>query len=132
MDYSGSTFQKPQKKEKPKKGLKSRTPLKAHYEPIDKKLKEEVIQVKGNLCFMGFCPNCQEGTTVDIYDDFHHFPHKSRGGQDCVLDLWPSARMCHEFIQTHPWEEKEMFRQIEAAGIPVRWKAARKGIGAVS
>lgn len=124
-------FPKPHKEKKPRKPLRAKTPLKSHYEPIPLKLKREVLQEKGNLCFLGFCPNCGGQATVTESDDFHHFPHKSRGGRDCVKDLWPSLRVCHHFIQTHPWEEKEMFKEIEAAGIPVVWKAKTKGIDKV-
>lgn len=120
---------KPAKKVKLKKGLQNKTTLKSHYKPIPKEIKEAVLEEKGRLCFLGFCPVCGGQSPIGMDDDFHHFPHKSRGGKDCVAHLWPARRECHDFIQTHPWEERMMFHEIEAAGIPVTWKVKTKEIG---
>jgi hypothetical protein len=113
---------------KPTRVQKKRARLKSHYKPIPRDLKEAVLETKGRLCFMGHCPNCG-AAPVGIDDDQHHFPHKSRGGKDCIEHLWPCRRECHEFVHTHPAIEREMLREIEAAGIPVVWKAQTKGIG---
>lgn len=133
MDYSligeFGGIAKPVRERKPKKRLQKKTPLKTHYEPIPKEIKEAVLEEKGRLCFLGFCPVCGGQAPVGMDDDFHHMPHKSRGGKDCIAHLWPARRECHEFIQTHPREERMMFNEIEAAGIQVIWKVQIKGIG---
>jgi 5-methylcytosine-specific restriction endonuclease McrA len=128
MDLSDSALLYPKRvrEAKPKKGLQKKTPLKTHYEPIPKEVKEAVLEEKGRLCFLGCCPVCGGQAEVEMNDDFHHFPHKSRGGKDCVEHLWPGKRECHDYIQTHPLEEKEMFKEIEAAGIKVVWKVELK------
>ncbi len=133
MDYRAITnageIAKPIKIPKLKKGLKKKTPLKSHYEPIPKDIKEVVLEQKGRLCFMGFCPVCGGRAPVGMNDDFHHFPHKSRSGKNCVEHLWPARRECHDYIQTHPWEERMMFHEIEKAGYKVIWRIQTKGIG---
>ncbi len=133
MDYQAITnaggIAKPIKIPKLKKGLKKKTPLKSHYEPIAKDIKKAVLEEKGQLCFLGFCPVCGGRAPVGMNDDLHHFPHKSRGGKDCVAHLWPSRRECHDYIQTHPQIERMMFSEIEKAEIKVEWKAKTKEIG---
>lgn len=120
---------KPVRQPKPKKRLRNKTRLKTHYQPIPKEIKKAVLEEKGRLCFLGFCPVCGGQAAVGMDDDFHHFPHKSKGGKDCVIHLWPARRECHDYIQTHPREERMMFNEIEAAGIQVVWKVQIKGIG---
>jgi hypothetical protein len=118
IETSEFAFAKPHKdKKQPKKlkqgtPLKSKTKLKANYKPIDKALKLKVLSEKGNLCFLGFCLNCGGQALVNENDDFHHFPHKSRGGKDCIEHLWPCLRECHRYIHDHPAIEKEMFKEI--------------------
>lgn len=137
MDYSCLAIPKVYREKKKPKGLQSRTPLKAkarlksHYEPIPLEVKKAVLEEKGSLCFLGFCPVCGGRAQVGINDDFHHFPHKSKGGQDIVLHLWPGRRECHSYLHDHPVDEKEMFREIESAGVPVVWKAEGKKIGGI-
>jgi 5-methylcytosine-specific restriction endonuclease McrA len=121
-------FPKPHREKKPKKGLKAKTRLKAHYEPIPKEIKEAVLQEKGRLCFCGHCPNCG-AAPVGLNDDFHHFPRRSKGGKDIVDHLWPCRRECHDYIHLNPMIERMMFREIEESGIKVIWKATTKGIG---
>jgi 5-methylcytosine-specific restriction endonuclease McrA len=118
IDDTIFAFPKPHKGKRQPAGLKQKTPLKsktqlkANFKPIPKELKLKVLQEKGNLCFLGFCPNCGGQATVTEKDDFHHFPHKSRGGKDCVEHLWPCRRECHQFIHDNPLIEKEMFKEI--------------------
>ena len=114
----GLAFPKQVREKEEKKGLQAKTPLKAktklksHYEPIDKKLKEEVLKVKGTKCFLGFCICCGGQAEVTINDDFHHYKHKSQGGKDRVEDLWPCRRECHDFMHLHPALERTMFEEM--------------------
>lgn len=126
IDTEGMMFPKNVKPKKEKKGLKSKTRLKSHSKPIPIELKREVIQVKGNLCFLGFCEHCGGRATVTEHDDCHHHPKRSHQGQDIVAHLFPCLRLCHSYYEAHPLEEKEMFKRMEAAGIPVVWKAESK------
>ena len=116
---------KPQREPDPPK---KQTRIKRTVHAIPKKLKQAVLETKGGFCFMGHCPNCGAGP-VDIKSDFHHFIHRSKGGKDCIEHLWPCRRECHDYIHKHPKIERAMFKEIEAAGIPVTWKAETKGIG---
>lgn len=78
IDTNDLLYPKPTRPFKVHKGLKKKTLLKTHYKPIPKEIKEAVLEQKGRLCFLGFCPMCGGRASVGINDDFHHFPHKSR------------------------------------------------------
>lgn len=136
MDYmeiaKAGGIPKPVRPEKKAKPLKSKTRLKSHYEPIPIEVKEAVLREKGNRCFLGFCEHCGGQAIVTINDDFHHHPKRSHQGQNIVAHLFPCLRICHSYYEDHPMEEKEMFKRMEAAGIPVVWKADTKQIGKVS
>ena len=112
IDTSGLAFPKPGKKPKQQKPLKSKTRLKSHSKPIPIELKREVIQVKGNLCLLGFCPCCGGQATVTEHDDGHHFPHRSRGGKDRVEDVWMMKHDCHIYLHDNPLVEKQVFKEI--------------------
>jgi ribosomal protein S27AE len=105
-------FHKKARPPKEKKGLKKRTPLKAHSEPIDIKLKKAVLEYRGSFCLMGFCPNCGGGAIVTEHDDGHHWPHRSRGGKDRVEDIWLMKHDCHMFLHDNPLIEKQVFGEM--------------------
>jgi hypothetical protein len=134
MDYyaisNAGGLAKPVREPKPKKGLKKRTPLKARYNSIPLEIKIAVFQEKGNRCFWGFCEHCGGQAIVTVNDDFHHHPKRSHRGKNIVDHLFPCLRLCHSYYEEHPLEEKEMFKRMEAAGIPVIWEAQTKGLGA--
>jgi 5-methylcytosine-specific restriction endonuclease McrA len=115
-------FPKPNRKNKPKKKLKTR------YKSIPVDIKRAVLEEKGRLCFLGHCPNCG-AAPVTINDDFHHYPHRSKGGKDIPEHLWPCRRECHDYIHDHPLIERAMFNELEKAGYKVIWKVETKGIG---
>jgi hypothetical protein len=122
----GLLYPKKIKEPKPKKGLQKRTPLKAktklksHYEPVDKKLLEELFEMKGSFCFMGLCTNCGG---MALATDPHHFPHKGpHSTPDKIKYMWPANRICHDYFHNHPLEEKELFKLIETEGWKVCWK----------
>jgi hypothetical protein len=106
---------------KPKQGLKCGKPLKSKGNPIPLKVKKAVLEQKGNRCFLGFCGQCK-GLLCTVADDFHHKPKRSQLGKHVVAHLFPAKRSCHDYYETHPKEEKEMFKRMEAAGIPVVWR----------
>ena len=108
-------------------GPKRKTKLKSKSKPIPKAIKEAVLEQKGRLCLLGFCEHCGGTAVCTIDDDFHHKPKRSHGGKNIVEHLYPAKRLCHDYYETHPLEEKEMFRRMEAAGIPVVWKVPTKG-----
>ena len=125
----GLKFPKPKKKKK-YQGLK-KTRLKSHYKPIPIEVKKAVLEQKGSLCFLGHCPVCGGQAEVGLKDDFHHFVHKGKGGQDIVLHLWPCRRECHDHMHDHPTDEREMFKEIEAAGHKVVWRIDGKKVNRV-
>jgi 5-methylcytosine-specific restriction endonuclease McrA len=121
-------FRNRQKKEKTPKRLQARTPLKARTKlkanrtGIPTVVKINTLILRGNKCFMGLCEVCGGQSFVTLEDDFHHYPHRSRGGKDIPEHLWPCKRECHDYMHDHPVFEREMFKRIEAAGIAVVWK----------
>jgi hypothetical protein len=130
IDYGVSAFPKVYREKKKPKGLK-KTPLKAHYNPIPIEVKKAVLEEKGSLCFCGFCEHCGGQAECTINDDFHHHPKRSHGGQNIIAHLYPGKRICHDYYETHPLEEKEMFQRMEAAGYPVVWRIQGKKIGVI-
>ena len=129
----GLLFPKHIRERKPVKGLKAKirlkakTKLKAHYEPIPKNIKEAVLEQKGRLCLMGLCEVCGG---LSMATELHHFPHRSKAGQNIPEHLWPINRECHSYLHDHPGEERMIFHEIEKAGYKVIWKAKTKGIEA--
>jgi hypothetical protein len=114
MDLTDERLGYPKKvrPKKEKKGLKKRTPLKAHGEPIPTKLKKAVLEYRGSFCLMGFCPNCGGTATVNEHDDGHHWPHRSRGGKDRIEDIWIMKHDCHMYLHGNPLIEKQAFGEI--------------------
>jgi 5-methylcytosine-specific restriction endonuclease McrA len=107
---------------RPNCSLKATKGLKKTINVIPLEVKVETFKLKGNLCFMGFCPVCGGQARVTLEDDFHHFVHKSKGGKDKPEMLWPCKRDCHTHMHDHPLDEKEMFKLIEESGVKVIWK----------
>jgi len=120
---------KPQSK-RPRKGIsRPNQVLKIYPEGIDLKVKIETIRIKGNRCFCGQCEVCGGTAIVTLEDDFHHFPHKgSHSTPDDPKYLWPAKRDCHDYYQTHPREERTLFKRIEVAGIEVFWTVPKKEV----
>lgn len=124
MDYlaiaEAGGIPKPVRPKQKPKPLKSKTRLKSHYKPIDKKLLKELFETKGSFCFMGLCENCGG---LSQATDLHHFPHKGpHSTPDDIKYLWPANRICHDYYHSHPLEERELFKLIEKAGWKVYWK----------
>ncbi len=111
---------------KSRKPLKSKTKPKSKYKPVPLDVKLTALETKGRFCFAGFCPVCGGTAEVNEHDDPHHFPHRSQGGKDRPKYIWMAKRDCHRFIHDNPMLERLMFQEIEAAGLPVYWKAEEK------
>jgi len=101
-----------QKKPKESAKLKQKKPLKSNNKPVPLELKREVLRIKGNFCLAGFCPICGGRAIVTEHDDAHHYPHRSRGGKDCVEHLWLMRHECHMELHLHPLIEKQVFAEI--------------------
>ena len=132
----GLAFPKLIREKKQKKGLQTKTPLKAktklkaHSHPVPPSVWQTVLENKGSFCFMGECENCGG---LSIATDPHHFPHKGpHSTPDEEKYIWPANRICHDYYHDHPIEERELFKKIESAGWKVVWKVPVKGIGKVS
>lgn len=125
MDMTVLSLPKPRKKQKEKKKLRQKTPIKAHYEPISEIVRQKVFETKGNKCLMGLCEHCGGMAQAT---DLHHLPHRAQNGQDILAHLWPINRLCHTHYHDHPIEEKEMFKVIEANGWEVAWRVELKGV----
>ena len=130
IDYTISAFPKKHGKRKKPKGLK-KTRLKSHYKPIPTEVKKAVLEEKGSFCFLGQCEVCGGLAECTVNDDFHHKPKRSHGGQNIVAHLYPGKRLCHEYYETHPLEEKGLFKRIEAAGFKVVWRIDGKQVNRV-
>jgi hypothetical protein len=122
IDYSQFAIPKPTSKPKEKKPLKAKKRLQSKSKPIPIELKQAVLTEKGHLCMCGYCFNCGGTAIVNEHDDGHHFPHRSKGGKDIVEHLWMAKHDCHMAFHDNPMLEREMFKQMEADGIPIVWK----------
>lgn len=127
IDYSQFAIPKPTSKPKTKKPLKAKTTLKSKSKAIPIELKKAVLEEKGRLCMSGYCFNCGGTAIVNEHDDAHHQPKRSQGGKDIVEHLWMAKHECHMAFHDNPMLEREMFKQMEADGLPVVWKVNIKG-----
>lgn len=129
MDYDAIAeaggIPKPTRKKKEPKGMK-KSRLKNKYKPIPSEVKLAALEKQGGFCMGGHCFVCGGTARVGIRDDAHHFPHRSQGGKDTVEHLWLCRHECHMEIHANPSLEKEMFHEMEAAGLKVVWRVEPK------